>query len=255
MTDERKTELTTRLYETASHEFDVFLRSMKAQTTEYIIDHAYELSVKQDMVMLLEEHNFPPQELEILAALEHPLDVIYSDWLQRDDSRMEDLGNTFEHHAVQKLQAQAEQLHADPTTPRYPCEYRESAERGEVCLFRASRDRDMACLKAFDKGISDANANQAMRPFIQKWTAEYGHDRCKFILGYSVQRADWDKRYSEKARQDAARYDYRITKDRDPHLELSTNAHPCLVNYAYELLMEQEQSKQKPPRQKNEPER
>lgn len=255
MTEEQKERMAQQLYDRAANELNDYIADLKTQPPEQIIDRCYEVSVKQDMVMLLEEHDFPPQELEVLAALEHPLEVIYQDWLLRDDSRMEELTNTFEHHAVQKLQDQAELLHSDPKTPRYPSGYREAIEKGEVCLFRASRRRDEACLRAFDKGISDANASQTMRPFVQKWTQDYGHDRCKFILGYSVQRADWDKRYSQKARQDAEKYDYHITKDHDPHGNLCTNAHPCLVNYAYELLMEQERSKQKQVPQKNEMER
>jgi len=255
MTEEQKERMAQQLYDRAAQELNDYITELKTQTPEQIIDRCYEVSVKQDMVMILEEHDFPPQELEVLAALEHPLEVIYQDWLARDDSRMEELTNTFEHHAVQKLQDRAEQLHADPKTPRYEGSYRDAVKNGEVCLFRASRSRDQACLKAFDKGISDANASQTMRPFIQKWTQDYGHDRCKFILGYSVQRADWDKRYSTKARHDAEKYDYHITKDHDPHGNLCTNAHPCLVNCAYELLMEQERGKQKQVPQKNEMER
>lgn len=244
-----------QLYDRAANELNAYIADLKTQTPEQMIDRCYEVSVKQDMLMILEEHDFPPQELEVLAALEHPLEVIYQDWLQRDDSRMEDLANTFQHHAVQKLQDQAEQLHADPKTPRYEGSYRDAVQSGEVCLFRASRSRDQACLRAFDKGISDANASQTIRPFIQKWTKAFGHDRCKFILGYSVQRADWDKRYAPKARQDVAQYDYHITKDNDPHRDLCTNAHPCLVNGAYELLMDVERGKEPKKPQKNQPER
>mgnify|MGYP000227801855 CR=1 FL=1 len=47
----------------------------------------------------------------------------------------------------------------------------------------------------------------------------------------------------------------RITDQRDPFSEFHTNAHPRLVNYAFELLMEQEHTKQKPAPRHDQPER
>lgn len=255
MTEEQKERMAQQLYDRAAQELNDYITELKTQTPDQIIGRCYEVSVKQDMVLLLEEHDFPPQELEVLALLEHPLEIIYQDWLQRDDSHMNDLANTFEDYAVQRLREKAELHFSDPKVQRYALSHQDARAAGEICMYYANRDRDLRCLHAFEKGISDANANRTMRPFVQKWTEDYGHDRCKFVLGYSVQRADWDKRYSPKARQDAEKYDYHITKDHDPHGYLCTNAHPCLVNGAYELLMEQERGKQKQAPQKNEPER
>lgn len=255
MTEETKEQLAQQLYDRASQKLDAYIADLKTQTPDQIIDRAYEVSVKQDMLMVLEEHEFPQHELEELCKLEHPLDVIYNDWLHQDDSRMEELHRTIQDYAVQRLRDQAERLHADPKTPRYEELYNDAVKRGETCLYRASRSRDALCLDAFDKGISDANADHAMRPFVQRWMEDFGHDRCKFVLGYTVQRADWDKRYSPKAKQDAQQYDYHIAKDRDPYSGYCTNAHPCLVNCAYELLMEQERGRQKQTPQKNEMER
>ena len=84
-----------------------------------------------------------------------------------------------------------------------------------------------------------------------------GRASCKFLLGYTVQRADWDGRYSAAAKREAAKFDYRITDpdQRDPFSVFHTNAHPCLVNYTFELLMEQERTKQKPAHQRDQPER
>jgi len=82
-----------------------------------------------------------------------------------------------------------------------------------------------------------------------------GHDRCKFLLGYTVQCADWDGRYSAASKREAAKTDYHITPEHDPFSEFHTNAHPCLVNYAYELLIEQERDKKKTAPKHDEPER
>ena len=255
MTEELKKQLSQRLYDRAIQELDAYIADLKTQPPERIIDRAYQLSTMQDMVMVLESSDIPANKLEVLAALEHPLEVLYDDWLRRDDSHMEDLHRSMEDYAGQKLRDRAELLFSDPTVPRYAKTHEDAIHAGEVYQYHANRNRDLLCLHAFEKGVSDANANHAMRPFIQKWTEDFGHDRCKFVLGYTVQRADWDKRYSPKARQDAQQYDYQTGEGYGPFSGYGTNAHPCLVNCAYELLMEQERGKQIKAPKKNEPER
>ncbi|MDD4510629.1 MAG: DUF3849 domain-containing protein [Oscillospiraceae bacterium] len=252
---DRKGQLAQQLYDRASQELDAYIADLKTQPPERIIDRAYQLSTMQDMVMVLESSDIPANKLEVLAALEHPLEVLYDDWLNRDDSRMGELHRSMEDYAGQKLRDQAELLFSDPKVPRYAGTHEDAVRAGEVYQYYANRSRDLLCLHTFEQGVSDANANHAMRPFVQKWTEDYGHDRCKFVLGYTVQRADWDKRYSPKARQDAQKYDYDLTNNYNPYSSYGTNAHPCLVNCAYELLMEQERGKEKQAPQKNEQER
>lgn len=168
---------------------------------------------------------------------------------------MEELRDSVQSYLDTRLQYRAEKLYADPSVPRYEGSYLEAREKGEVHLYRASRKRDRACIDAFTENISDANEKRRMREFVQEWTQEFGHDRCKFLLGYTVQCADWDGRYSAASKREAAKTDYHITPEHDPLSEFHTNAHPCLVNYAYELLIEQERDKKKSAPKRDEPER
>lgn len=168
---------------------------------------------------------------------------------------MEELRDSVQSYLDTRLQYRAEKLYADPSVPRYEGSYSEAREKGEVHLYRASQKRDRACINAFTENISDANEKRRMREFVQEWTQEFGHDRCKFLLGYTVQCADWDGRYSATSKREAAKTDYHITPEHDPLSEFHTNAHPCLVNYAYELLIEQERNKKKSAPKRDEPER
>ena len=248
-------ELSQQLYDKALNEMSAFLDDLKTKPPEEIIENAYKITVRQDLMVILESEDFSPYEIEVLANLDHPLQVLYEQWVSTEDNHMEDLRNSMQSYFDTVQQYQANKLYADPATPRYEGLYREAKEKGEVHLYRASRNRDWACINAFTEHISDANENRRMREFVQKWTHEFGHDRCKFLLGYTVQRADWDGRYSAAAKREAAKFDYRITDQRDPFSEFHTNAHPCLVNYAFELLMEQEHTKQKPAPRHDQPER
>ena len=255
MTDTEK--LSEQLYDKALNEMNAFLDDLKTKPPEEIIENAYKITVRQDLMMILEFEEFTPYEIEVLAKLDHPLQVLYEQWVAAEDHYMEDLRGSMQSYMNDILKVQANKLYANPAIPRYERLYREAEEKGEVHLYRASRNRDWACINTFTEHISEANENRRMREFVQNWTREFGHDRCKFLLGYTVQRADWDGRYSAAAKREAAKFDYRITDpdQRDPFSVFHTNAHPCLVNYAFELLMEQERAKQKPAPRRDQPER
>lgn len=247
--------LSQQLYDKALNEMSAFLDDLKTKSPEEIIENAYKITVRQDLMMILESEDFSPYEIEVLANLDHPLQVLYEEWLPVEDRHMEELRDSVQSYLDTRLQHRAEKLYADPSVFRYEGSYSEAREKGEVHLYRANRKRDRACIDAFTENISDANEARRMREFVQEWTQEFGHDRCKFLLGYTVQRADWDGRYSAAAKREAAKFDYHITDQRDPFSEFHTNAHPCLVNYAFELLMEQEHTKQKPAPRHDQPER
>ena len=243
------------LYDKALTELNTYLEDMKTKPPQEIINSAYQIVNKQDLLMILESAEFTPAELNVLNGLDHPLQVLYEEGLPVEDRHMEELRDSVQSYLDTRLQYRAEKLYADPSVPRYEGSYSEARENGEVHLYRANRKRDRACINAFTENISDANEARRMREFVQEWTQEFGHDRCKFLLGYTVQRVDWDGRYSAAAKREAAKFDYRITDQRDPFSEFHTNAHPCLVNYAFELLMEQEHTKQKPAPRHDQPER
>lgn len=249
--------LPQELYNNAWNEMTDFLDDLRNKSPQEIIDSAYKITIHQDLLALLELEKFTPYEIEVFTELDHPLQVLYEQWVATMDHHMEDLFGAVRSYLQNRLQYEANKLYADPAIPRYEGLYREAEEKGEVHLYRASRNRDWACINAFTEHISEANEERRMREFVQDWTREFGHDRCKFLLGYTVQRADWDGRYSAAAKREAAKFDYRITDSdqRDPFLVFHTNAHPCLVNYAFELLMEQEHTKQKPAPRHDQPER
>lgn len=247
--------LSQQLYNTALNELNAYLEDLKTKPPQEIISNAYQIACKQDIVMILEEADFSPYELEILTGLEHPLQVLYEQWISTEDRYMEELRGAMQNYVDDRLMRQAELLYADPQTPRYTGLYSEAQEHGEVHLLRASRKQDGACMRAFEDGISEAHEKRVMREFVEQWTQAFGYDRCKFLLGYTVQRAAWDGRYSAASKREAGKFDYHITTKRDPFAEFQTNTHPCLVNYAFELLMEQERSRQKPTPERSQMER
>lgn len=245
MNDEIKT-LLQQMCDRASKELADYLGEMKTKSPDEIISSAYQIVSKQDILIILEDAKFSSYELEVLMKLDHPLQVLYEEWLSTEDHHMDDLRASIQTYINDYLRFQADKLYADPTVSRYEGLYQEAREKGEGHLYRASWKRDWTCINAFTHNVSEAYEKRRMREFVQEWIQEFGYDRCKFLLGYTVQSSHWDGRYSDASKREATKFDYHITPDRDPYSEFRTNAHPCLVNYAFELLLEQEYTKQKP---------
>ena len=161
------------LYDKALTELNTYLEDMKTKPPQEIINSAYQIVNKQDLLMILESAEFTPAELNVLNELEHPLQVLYEEWLPVEDRHMEELRDSVQSYLDTRLQHRAEKLYADPSVFRYEGSYSEAREKGEVHLYRANRKRDRACIDAFTENISDANEARRMREFVQEWTQEF----------------------------------------------------------------------------------
>ena len=118
--------LSQQLYDKALNEMNVFLDDLKTKPPEEIIESAYKITVRQDLMMILESEDFSPYEIEVLANLDHPLQVLYEQWVSTEDHHMEDLRNSMQSYFDTVQQYQANKLYADPSTPRYEGLYREA---------------------------------------------------------------------------------------------------------------------------------
>lgn len=240
-----KAALTQKVFECADREYSAYIDDMKTHDAGYIVDHAYEIVIMADLRMIFEEDELSLPALQELDRLEKPLASIYDEWLKNDGGHMELLRGTVSSFTDKRLHDTADRLYENPTVPRYDKSIPQAREANELHLYRASRRRDIECLHYFEKHISDAHQSHSMKAFTQDWVKRYGRDRCKFILGYTVHRADWDARYAPEAKRDAQQYDYLISKDYDRFSEYGTNVHPCLVDSSYRILMDMGRRKSK----------
>lgn len=101
-----KTEV-QKIYDAALKEHDEFMENMRMQDIDYIIDHAYEIIIKNDLIMHFEcvadygtEDDYKYREL---AKLTHPLETLFVDWCKREDDHMENLRYSIEETANKSL--------------------------------------------------------------------------------------------------------------------------------------------------------
>ena len=95
------------LYDKALAELNTYLENMKTRPPQEIINSAYQIVNKQDLLMILEDAEFTPAELNVLNELDHPLQVLYEEWLPVEDRHMEELRDSVQSYLDTRLQYRA----------------------------------------------------------------------------------------------------------------------------------------------------
>ena len=80
-----------QLYEKASAEYNALLERVKQLSPTEIINSAYEITMKTELLMCLEVGQVEKNDARVLLALDEPLDSIYYAWLDTDSSWLDDL--------------------------------------------------------------------------------------------------------------------------------------------------------------------
>jgi GH35 family endo-1,4-beta-xylanase len=87
----REEVLDTQLYEKMQSEYDTYLAGFSNMTPSNIVQNAYEIVYKQDILFCFEDAdnglNF--EEKKALLSKKHPLEFLYQEWLASDCTHME----------------------------------------------------------------------------------------------------------------------------------------------------------------------
>jgi len=91
-----KTDCNALLFEKMQAELDSFIAELKTKPPSEMIEFAYELTYKEDILQSFDfdfEGNYPltNEQAKALLSLKHPLDYLYQEWLDYDDSVLDTL--------------------------------------------------------------------------------------------------------------------------------------------------------------------
>lgn len=84
------------LYEKMCAEQEQYKSWLTKQTPEEILSHAYEYSVREDILFAVESTEFTEEQTKALLASPSPLADIYRVWEKRESSLMEEIISTIE---------------------------------------------------------------------------------------------------------------------------------------------------------------
>lgn len=96
-------ELTTVLYRKMKAEQDTYRDWLLSLSPDEILDHAYEYTVREDILMALEERELSSEQAMALLGSSSPLADIYREWQKRDTGYMNDIRETIEDRANEVL--------------------------------------------------------------------------------------------------------------------------------------------------------
>lgn len=94
-----KKELNTALYKKLYAEHQEFVKELQGSAPEFVIELAYELVIREDILMSLEENDLEPQQCKALLKEKKPLEQLFNAWEHYESSHIREMFSCVEDKA------------------------------------------------------------------------------------------------------------------------------------------------------------
>ena len=101
-------ELCTKLYQRMTAEQEQYRRWLLGQPPGEILNHAAEYTVREDIVMVMEELELPEAQARALLKSKAPLADVYKEWNKTETNHMDDVWCVLAARADAVIQAEKE---------------------------------------------------------------------------------------------------------------------------------------------------
>lgn len=98
-------DLNTRLFEKMAAEQTRYRDWLLTLPPAELLQHAYEYSVREDIVMCVEELNLPDKQAKALFKAKTPVADIFKSWEKRETGYMDQVRDTLESKANENIRA------------------------------------------------------------------------------------------------------------------------------------------------------
>ena len=188
-------DLNTALYEKMAAEQDNYRDWLKSQPPEEILHHTYEYTVREDIVMAMEQLELTDAQAQALLDSPTPLADVYRYFEKLETGYMDVIRDSIENRADDVCRAQEELR----TAPLYPHSAAYASEHGEMAQYNLSYQANSACKEAIEQAISAhytenrLDTEAAVKDVLEK----FGTERVQFILANTIQHKNHDGRISQ----------------------------------------------------------
>ena len=191
-------DLNTALYEKMTAEQDKFRDWLKSQPPAEVLNHAYEYTVREDIVTAMEELELTDAQAQALLDSPTPLADVYRYFEKLETGYMDVIRDSIENRADDACKAQAELQKA----AIYPHSAAYAKEHGELEQYRSSNRANLQCKEAIEEAVREHFDGMYLSHDAAKGVIEtYGMDRVMLVLANTVQLQDWDGRYSPRNKE------------------------------------------------------
>ena len=234
------------LYDKMAAEQERFKHGLLGLTTEEALNHAYEFTIREDILMAMEFIELPASQMAALLDSPAPLADIFKDFRDMETGHMDYVRECIEDRAESPLESQREATRA---IPLYQQSGEYAREHGELEAFRASRKANEACRDAIESTIRDGFDGMYLTADAKGVLAEFGPERVSYVLAATLQGKTWDQRFSRSNQAWAAAIPMFEAEDR--RLAYLINSHSAVLDgfvnkVRKELDAMREQPEQKP---------
>ncbi len=195
-------QLNTALYEKMFEEQEKYRGWLLSQPPEEILNHTYEYTVREDILMSLENNDLSDEQAAALLKSPSPLGDVFKDFENRETGYMDIVLDCITARADDVLRDEREQREALLSAPlyKYPATY--AREHGELEIYRASHKANIACRDAIDDTIRDNYRDNCLgHDCAKKVIADFGFDRTLYVLANTVREKDWDGRIDHRNKE------------------------------------------------------
>lgn len=189
--------LNTTLYEKMATEQEKYRDWLKSQPPEEILHHTYEYTVREDIVMAMEQLELTDAQAQALLDSPSPLADVYRYFEKLETGYMDVIRDSIENRADDVCRAQ-EELRTAPLY-LYPHSASYASQHGEMAQYNLSYQANSACKEAIEQAISAhyvenrLDTEVAVKDVLEK----FGAERVQFILANTIQHKNHDGRISQ----------------------------------------------------------
>ena len=178
------------LYDKLSREQDKYRDWLKGQPPEEILHHSYEYTVREDILMSMEELTLSEAETRALLLSPSPMAILYDKFSDLETGYMDTIRDSVEATAKDE----AKKLRELPVYP-YPADH--AQEQGELDVYRASFRANVSCKDAIEAAIrGNYHDNRLDTAAVGQVSEQFGQERMLYVLAATVRHFDYDGRIS-----------------------------------------------------------
>lgn len=215
------------LYDKLSREQDKYRDWLKSQPPEEILHHSYEYTVREDILMSMEELTLSEAETRALLLSPSPMAILYDKFSDLETGYMDTIRDSIEDTAKDE----AKKLRELPVYP-YPADH--ARENGELDAYRASFHANVSCKDAIEAAIRDNyHDNRLDAAAVGQVAEQFGQERMLYVLAATVRHFDYDGRISQDNKRWAntiPAYQNGDGMDSDRSVQFVVGSHPGLTD-------------------------
>ena len=220
-------ELKNTLMDKLSREQDKYRDWLKGQPPEEILHHSYEYTVREDILMSMEELTLSEAETRALLLSPSPMAILYDKFSDLETGYMDTIRDSVEATAKDE----AKKLRELPVYP-YPADH--ARENGELDAYRASFRANVSCKDAIEAAIRDNyHDNRLDAAAVGQVAEQFGQERMLYVLAATVRHFDYDGRISRDNKRWANTIPVYENKDGmggDRSVQFVVSSHPGLTD-------------------------